>query len=245
MSVNMPPLVSAEEWAQARAALLVKEKEATKAMDALAAQRRRLPMVEFATDYAFEGPEGKVGLLDLFDSRRQLIVYHFMMTPGSDHRCPGCSGFTDNIGNLAHLRARDTNLVLTSPAPLAQLEEYRTRMEWTVPWYSSIGEEFSAACGLDGGFGLSVFLRDGERVFRTYFTEARGVDRLRMDLNLLDMTPFGRQETWEDSPEGWPQGPAYQWWRLHDQYLPHGENGEPATAAERAESGGSCEHCEH
>lgn len=216
--MNLPPIVPPEEWQAARENLLVKEKAATRALDALAAERRRLPMVPYETDYLFEGPTGKVSLPDLFDGRRQLIVYHFWMEAGSDHRCPGCSSFTDNIGNLAHLRARDTNMVLVSHAPLAQLLEYRTRMGWTLPWYSSYNTTFDADCGIDGGFGLSVFLRDGDRVFRTYFTTARGVDRLRVDFNLLDLTPYGRQETWEDSPEGWPQTPPYQWWRLHDEY---------------------------
>ncbi|MEV0168646.1 DUF899 domain-containing protein [Nonomuraea fuscirosea] len=216
--MNLPPIVSPEEWQAARDELLVKEKTLTRSLDALAAERRRLPVVAIEKEYAFEGVEGKATLVDLFDGRRQLIVYHFMMEPDSDHRCPGCSGVADNMGNMSHLRARDTNLVLASPAPLTQLLEFRTRMGWTLPWYSSQGSTFNADCGLDGGFGLSVFLRDGDRVFRSYFTTARGVDRLRTDFNLLDLTPYGRQETWEDSPEGWPQTAAYQWWRLHDEY---------------------------
>jgi predicted dithiol-disulfide oxidoreductase (DUF899 family) len=216
--MNLPRIVSPDEWQAARDALLVKEKEATRAQDALAAERRRMPMVAFPKEYIFETPDGKASLTDLFDGRRQLIVYHFMLDPGSDHRCLGCSSFTDNIGNLAHLRARDTNMVLVSPAPLAEIQPYKARMEWTVPWVSSYGSDFTPDCGLDGGFGLSVFLRDGDDVYRTYFTTSRGVDRLRMDLNLLDMTPYGRQEIWEDSPAGWPQTPPYQWWRLHDEY---------------------------
>ncbi|MBO1413260.1 DUF899 domain-containing protein [Streptomyces sp. FH025] len=216
--MSLPPIVSPEEWQRARDALLVKEKAATRAQDALAAERRRLPMVAFEKEYLFDGPSGKATLLDLFDGRRQLIVYHFMMEPGSHHYCKGCSTFIDNIGNLAHLRARDTTMVLSSPAPLAQIEAYRARMEWNLPWYSSQGSDFNADCGLGGGFGLSVFLRDGDRIYRTYFTTSRGVDRLRADFGLLDLTPYGRQETWEDSPQGWPQTAPYQWWRLHDEY---------------------------
>lgn len=216
--MSLPPIVSQAEWESAREALLAKEKEATRALDALAAQRRRLPAVEFGREYVFEGPDGKADLLELFDSRRQLIVYHFMMDPGSEHYCKGCSSFTDNIGDLSHLRARDTNLVLASPAPLAQIQAFQARMGWTVPWYSSQHSEFDADCGLSGGFGLSVFLRDGDRILRSYFTSSRGVDRLRMDFNLLDLTPLGRQESWEDSPAGWPQTAPYQWWRLHDEY---------------------------
>lgn len=234
----MPPIVSAQEWASARAALLVEEKEATRALDALAARRRRLPMVEFDAGHLFEGPGGKARLADLFDGRRQLVVYHFMMAEGSDHLCVGCSGFTDNLGDLAHLRARDTTMVLSSPAPLEQIERARERMGWTLPWYSSHGGDFHAACGLDGGFGLSVFLREGDRVFRTYFTSGRGVDRLRADFSLLDLTPLGRQETWEDSPDGWPQSPPYQWQRLHDEYAGQSAHAAHAAHSAHGENGG-------
>ncbi|CRK83318.1 DUF899 domain-containing protein [Neobacillus massiliamazoniensis] len=214
----LPQVVSEDEWRAAREKLLIKEKELTRALDALAAERRRLPMVRIDKEYVFEGLNGKASLLDLFDGRRQLIVYHFMMVPGSDHRCPGCSSFVDNIGHLAHLHARDTTLILVSPAPLSQIEPYKKRMGWTVPWFSSNGDNFNVDCGAGRGFGLSVFLRDGNSVFRTYYTTARGVDRIRSDFNFLDLTPFGRQEDWEDSPEGWPQTPPYTWWRLHDEY---------------------------
>ncbi|MCC3373685.1 DUF899 domain-containing protein [Cohnella sp. REN36] len=214
----LPPVVPEDEWRNALEKLLVKEKELTRALDSLAAERRRLPMVRFDNGYAFEGPNGTEDLLDLFDGRRQLIVYHFMMDPGSDHRCRGCSSFVDNIGHLAHLHARDTTFVLVSPAPLSQIEPYKKRMGWSVPWFSSNGYDFNLACGVGKGFGLSVFLRDNDRIFRTYFTTSRGVDRLRVDFNFLDLTPFGRQEDWEDSPEGWPQTPPYTWWRLHDEY---------------------------
>jgi predicted dithiol-disulfide oxidoreductase (DUF899 family) len=220
--MNLPPVVSETEWESARSVLLSKEKEATRALDALAAERRRLPMARVEKDYVFKGVDGRVGLPELFDGRRQLIVYHFMFGPGEEHPCDGCSSFTDNIGHLAHLHARDTSLALISRAPLAELLGFRARMGWTVPWYSSAGSDFNYDFGVstDEGetFGLSVFLRDDERVFRTYFTAARGVDRLRMDFNLLDLTPLGRQESWEDSPEGWPQTPPYEWWRLHDEY---------------------------
>lgn len=228
-----PPIVSVEEWQAARDELLAKEKEYTRALDALAAERRRQPMVLFDKEYAFDTAEGqKVGLADLFEGRRQLIVYHFMMEPGSDHRCPGCSGFVDNIGNLAHLHARDTTFALVSPAPQSQLQPYRERMGWTVPWYTAAYDtpnvDFTADCGVGSGFGLSVFLRaNGDNVYRTYFTTARGVDRLRVDFNLLDLTPYGRQETWEDSPDGWPQTPPYQWVRLHDEYPADGRGPSP------------------
>ena len=221
--MSLPVIVSAAAWRDASDSLLVKEKQATRDLDALAAERRRLPMVRIAADYVFEGPEGEASLLDLFDGRRQLVIYHFMFAPGAEHPCGGCSSFTDNVGNLAYLRARDTAFALVSRAPQAELQPFKERMGWTVPWFSSFGSDFNRDFGVTTdrgeGFGLSVLLRDGDSVFRTYFTSARGVDRLRIDFNLLDLTPLGRQEEWEDSPAGRPQTPPYQWWRLNDEYV--------------------------
>jgi predicted dithiol-disulfide oxidoreductase (DUF899 family) len=215
--MNLPQVVSPAEWQAAREALLVKEKDATRTRDALAAERRRLPMVRFDKDYLFDGPGGQVNLLDLFDGRRQLIVYHFMFDPGSAP-CEGCSFFVDNVGHLAHLHARDTSFALVSRATQAEIDTFRRRMGWAVPWYSTLGDDFNAACGITTGFGLSVFLRDGDSVYRTYFTTGRGVEALGSVWTFLDLTSLGRQETWEDSPEGWPQTPPYEWWRLHDEY---------------------------
>jgi predicted dithiol-disulfide oxidoreductase (DUF899 family) len=217
--MNRPPVVSAEEWQTARGALLVKEKEHTRALDALAAERRRLPMVRLAKDYQFTAPDGaQVGLTDLFQGRRQLVIYHFMQEPGQDWLCGGCSSFTDNLADQVHLNARDTTLILMARAPQQEIKPIQQRMGWTVPWYSSYGSDFNDDLGLNGGFGLSVLLRDDDEVFRTYFTNGRGVDRLRLDFNLLDLTPYGRQEQWEDSPEGWPQDPTMTWLRLRDEY---------------------------
>jgi predicted dithiol-disulfide oxidoreductase (DUF899 family) len=220
--MNLPTVVSAAEWQADRDRLLVKEKAATRALDALAAERRRLPMVHMDKRYVFEGPNGELSLLDLFDGRRQLIVYHFMFAPGSDQLCEGCSLFTDNIGELAHLRARDTSFTLVSRAPLAELDPVKRRMGWTVPWVSSFGSDFNDDMGvtIDGRetFGLSVFLRDGDSVFRTYFTNGRGVEALGSVWTFLDLTPLGRQENWEDTPAGRPQSAPYEWWRLHDDY---------------------------
>jgi predicted dithiol-disulfide oxidoreductase (DUF899 family) len=219
--MNQPPIVTEAEWRSAGEAILAKEKEATRALDALAAERRRLPMVRIEKHYLFEGPDGVASLLDLFESRRQLLVYHFMFAPGSEP-CSGCSSFTDNIGQLAHLHARDTSLALVSLAPQSEIRPFKERMGWTMPWYSSEGSDFNRDFGVtnSGGetFGLSAFLRNDSKIFRTYFTSGRGVDRLRLDFNLLDLTPFGRQEEWEDSPDGWPQSPPYVWWRKHDEY---------------------------
>ena len=225
-TVNLPPVVSEAEWQTKVEALRIKEKEATRARDALASERRRLPMVRIDKDYVFDGRDGKVRLRDLFDGRRQLILYHFMFAPGvhgwPDAGCEGCSMFVDQVGHLAHLHARDTSFVLVSRAPLANIEAYRKRMGWAIPWFSSAESDFNRDFGVtteDGEtFGLSVFLREGDDVYRTYFTTARGVEALGSVWTFLDLTPLGRQETWEDSPPGYPQTPPYEWWRRHDEY---------------------------
>jgi predicted dithiol-disulfide oxidoreductase (DUF899 family) len=222
----LPPIVSAKEWAVAHGKLRVKEKAATRARDALAAERRRLPMVQIDKDYVFEGPNGTASLLDMFEGRRQLLLYHFMFAPGVDGwptaGCPGCSMFVDQVGHLSHLHARDTSFVLVSHAPFPQIRAYQKRMGWMIPWFSSYGSDFNRDFGIttDEGeeHGLSVFLRDGDKVCRTYFTTARGVESLGSVWTFLDLTPFGRQEEWEDSPAGWPQTPPFQWWRRHDGY---------------------------
>jgi predicted dithiol-disulfide oxidoreductase (DUF899 family) len=208
--MEKPTIVSAEEWQQARDELLKAEKEATRALDALAARRRRLPMVAFADRYAFDSPTGPKTLLDLFDGRGQLVVYQFM-DAGPDHHCPGCTAFTNTIPakGLATLAEHGVSWATVSNMPLAQIEAYQTRMGWTVPFVSSRGTSFSDDCGAGTGFMLSVFLRDGEDIYRTYGTTARGVDRLLFVHNILDLTPYGRQEDWEDSPPGWPQHPTY------------------------------------
>jgi len=228
--MNLPPLVTATEWQAARDALLAEEKEATRSRDALAAKRRRLPRVRIEKDYVFDGPDGKATLLDVFEGRRQLLLYHFMFGPNQDAGCGGCSMFVDQIGHLAHLHARDTSFALVSRAPIAKIEAYRKRMGWTIPWYSSFESEFNVDFGVgpetpqpdvyqDGEtFGLSAFLRDRDAVFRTYFTTARGVEALGSVWTLLDLTPLGRQEEWEDSPAGYPQTKPYDWWRRHDEY---------------------------
>jgi predicted dithiol-disulfide oxidoreductase (DUF899 family) len=228
--MELPRIVSEAEWQEAHEQLRAKEKEATKARDALAAERRRLPMVRIEKEYVFDGPGGKASLLDLFEGRRQLIVYHFMFGPNQDVGCDGCSMVADQIVHLAHLHARDTSFAMVSRAPIAKIEPYRERMGWSLPWYSSFDSDFNVDFGLspetpqegvyqDGEtFGLSVFFRDGDEVYRTYFTNRRGVETLGPVWTLLDLTPLGRQEEWEDSPEGRPQGPPYEWWRRHDEY---------------------------
>jgi len=223
---NLPPIVSRAEWRVARDKLLVKEKEATRMREALAAERRRLPMVRVDQPYIFEGESGEATLLDLFETRRQLVVYHFMFAPDvsgwPEAGCVGCSCYADNIGSLSHLHARDTSLVLVSRAPLPNILAYKKRMGWHLPWYSSAGSDFNVDFGVTSAdsenSGTSVFLRDGEQVFHTYFTSGRGDEMLGSFWAFLDLTPLGRQETWEDSPPGWPQSPPYEWWRRHDEY---------------------------
>jgi predicted dithiol-disulfide oxidoreductase (DUF899 family) len=228
--MNLPPVVSPAEWQAARETLLAEEKEATRARDALAARRRRLPVVRIDKDYAFDGPDGEATLLDLFAGRTQLLLYHFMFGPNQDAGCDGCSMFVDQVGHLAHLHARDTSFALVSRAPFAKIAAYRKRMGWTIPWFSSFNSDFNVDFGVspetpqedtyqDGeSFGLSVFLRDGDSLFRTYFTSARGVEALGSVWSFLDLTPLGRQEDWEDSPAGYPQTKRYEWWRRHDEY---------------------------
>jgi predicted dithiol-disulfide oxidoreductase (DUF899 family) len=209
-SMANPPIVSANEWQEARDQLLTAEKEATRALDALAARRRRLPMVRFGSDYVFDTPAGPRTLADLFDGRDQLVVYQFM-DRGPGQYCPGCTGFTNNLPELTAtgLAATGVTWVTVSDMPLAQIEAYKARKGWSVPFVSSHGTSFAEDCGVGEVFALNVFLRVGSEVYRTYSTTARGVDRLVFVHNILDLCPWGRQQDWEDSPAGWPQQPTY------------------------------------
>ena len=233
-----PPIVSAEEWRQARLALLAEEKELTHHKDRVNAQRRRLPMVKVEKEYTFETPSGPKSLLDLFEGRRQLVVYHFMFDPVWDKGCEGCTGFVDALGNLDELKNRDTSFVLISRAPLAKLEKYKAERGWDQTWVSSFGSDFNydyhvtadenvrpieynfrtpeefKALGMNHDLsgenhGLSVFFRLGDDVYHTTSTYARGAESLTDSYALLDQTPYGRQEDFEDSPDGWPQKPTY------------------------------------
>jgi predicted dithiol-disulfide oxidoreductase (DUF899 family) len=228
ISDAMPEVVSAAQWQEASKRLLAKEKALTRARDALAAERRRLPMTKIEKAYIFEGAEGQVSLIDLFDGRPQLLLYHFMFAPAvhgwPSAGCPGCSMFTDNIGQFTteHLKARGVTLALVSLAPFANIESYRKRMGWPHRWLSSANTSFNSDFGMttpEGEHhGLSVFLRRGDDVYRTYFTAQRGCEAVGNVWGFLDVTPYGRQETWEDSPPGWPQTKPYEWWRRHDEY---------------------------
>lgn len=217
-----PPIVSRQDWAAARAELLVAEKELTRHKDRVSAMRRRLPMVEVTTDYEFDTGSGAASLLELFAGRRQLIVQHFMFGADWDAGCPGCSMMADHIGPLSHLYAKDTSLVLVSRAPVATLHAFRDRMGWNLPWVSSgsttFNEDFHTTVDGEEHHAISAFLRDGNRVFHTWQTFNRGEEPFMMVFDLLDLTAYGRQESWEDSPPGWPQHPPYEWMRLHDDY---------------------------
>ena len=208
-----PPIVTRDAWLTARKTLLAHEKELTKHYDRVSAERRRLPMVKLEKTYTFDGPEGKHSLLDLFDGHHQLIVYHFMFDPAWENGCDGCTGYVNELADLSMLPARDTQFVLISRAPLEKLQAYKARKGWDLPWYSSFGSDFNYDFQVttDKGetHGLSVFFRIDDDVFHTYSTYNRGTESLTDSYRLLDMTPYGRQEDWEDSPSGWPQHPTY------------------------------------
>ena len=219
--MNTPPVVSAQEWEAARQQLLVKEKALTRARDALAAERRRMPWLAVEKAYEFDGPKGKASLLDLFDGRRQLIVYRAFFEPGvygwPEHACRGCSMVADQVAHVAHLNARDTTLAFVSRAPQTDIERLKARMGWTMPWYT-IRDSFDTDFGVDEWHGTNAFIRDGANVFRTYFVDKRGDEAMGSTWSYLDITALGRQEEWEDSPEGYPQTPPYKWWNWHDEY---------------------------
>ena len=219
--MKLPPVVTASEWDVARHALLVKEKEVMRSRDVLAAERRRMPWMAVEQEYEFDGPGGTARLVDLFDGRRQLIVYRAFFEPGvhgwPDHACPGCSMVADQVAHVAHLNARDTTLVFVSRAPQADIERVKARMGWTMPWYS-LTDGFDADFGVDEWHGTNAFIHDGDRVFRTYFIDRRGDEAMGGTWSYLDITALGRQEVWEDSPEGYPQTPPYEWWNWNDEY---------------------------
>jgi predicted dithiol-disulfide oxidoreductase (DUF899 family) len=219
--MKKPPVVSPEEWHAAREKLLVREKEMTRARDALAAERRRMPWLAVEKEYAFETADGRKSLADLFDGRRQLIVYRAFYEPDvhgwPDHGCKGCSMVADQVAKVVHLNTRDTTLVFASRAPQSDIARLKQRMGWEMPWVT-ITDSFDWDFGVGEWHGTNVFIRDEERIFRTYLINSRGDEQMGGTWNYLDITPLGRQETWEDSPEGYPQTPPYQWWNWNDSY---------------------------
>lgn len=233
-----PKIVSKDEWLADRKKHLAHEKELTKQRDRVTAERRRLPMVRVEKDYVFDSPEGKRHLRDLFENRNQLIVYHFMFDPEWDEGCKGCTGYVDALGDLSLLQERDATFALISRAPSVKLESYKRQRGWSRPWYSSFGSDFNYDFHVtlddkvapveynyrskaemieknisnlrDGeAHGLSVFFRLGDDVFHTYSVYARGTEGMTDAYSLLDITPYGRQEDWEDSPPNWPQKPTF------------------------------------
>lgn len=236
-TIAHPPVVSREAWLKARKALLLEEKELTRQRDRINAQRRRLPMVKLEKAYSFDGSQGKTSLLDLFAGHRQLIVYHFMFDPAWEKGCMGCTGFVNALGDLSMLGDRDTSFVLISHAPLEKLERYKAAQGWNWPWFSSFNSDFNYDFHVTqdktvvpveynyrneeelektGSYftqgeahGMSVFFRLDDEIFHTYSTYGRGVESLTDSYSLLDITPYGRQEDFEDSPPGWPQKPTY------------------------------------
>lgn len=237
-TIPHPPIASRDQWLAERMKLLAEEKELTNQLDRVNAERRRLPMVKIEKDYVFDGPAGKQGLAALFDGRRQLIVYHFMFDPEWDKGCPGCTTWVDALGDLSGLNDRDTTLVLVSRAPVVKLDAYKAQRGWSIPWFSSFGSEFNydfhvtldanvapveynyrpkaemlarkTPNGTEGEeHGLSVFFSFDGEVFHTYSAYGRGTGCLTDAYALLDQTPYGRQQDFEDSPAGWPQKPTY------------------------------------
>lgn len=219
-------VVSSQEWRRARAAMAAREKKHMRAGDALAAVRRRMPWMKIEKPYTFEGPKGRLGLVDLFEGRPQLILYHFMFGPNvhgwPEKGCVGCSFFTDQISHLDHIHARDITFAMVSTAPLPDIRRLQERYGWQrFPWYST-SKEFNRDLDVSdesgNSFGMNVFFRDGKDVYRTHFVTRRGVEAFGTAWSFFDVTPLGRQENWQDAPAGSPQGKPYEWWRRHGEY---------------------------
>ena len=209
----LPPVVDAATWRRELDALRAREKAATRELDAVAAQRRRLPMVEMP-DYTLEGEDGPVRLVDVFGDATQLIVYHHMWFPGETWQCGGCTGFTSQFTRLQMLDHFDARFVVVTQGPIDEALAYRRRVGNTMRWYSTADSRFGTDVGAPpgGGFAVNVFLRDGDTVYRTWHTDGRGTEQLSYGFALVDLLPYGRQEEWQDSPEGWPQQPTYSRW---------------------------------
>jgi predicted dithiol-disulfide oxidoreductase (DUF899 family) len=209
----LPPIVDQATWEAALNELRVREKAATRELDAIAAARRRLPMVELP-DYTLVGADGPVRLVDVFEGKSQLIVYNHMWFPGEEWQCPGCTFFTSQFGRLGFLDNFDARFVIVTQGPIAEALAYKERVRNPMTWYSTADSPFGTDMGAPpgGGFQVNVFLRDGDTVYRTWNTQGRGVEQLAYAFGLLDVLPYGRQEEWQDVPDGWPQGPTYARW---------------------------------
>lgn len=216
-SVDNRTVVANDVWQKARGELLSAEKALTLEHDRVAALRRNLPWMAVTDQYQFDLNGKTIGLIDLFSGRKQLIVYHHMFKPGDENPCSGCSMVIDNVGHLSHLQARATSFAIVATATQSEIAAFQKRMQWNYTWASTT-EQFNNDFDVTDGFGLNVFIQHDGKIYRTYFTSGRGVEALGSNWSYLDLTPLGRQETWEDSPVGTEQSPPYQWWRLHDQY---------------------------
>ncbi|TAM68660.1 MAG: DUF899 domain-containing protein [Microbacteriaceae bacterium] len=209
----LPPVVDSETWHSALAELRIREKAATRELDAIAAQRRRMPMVKLP-DYTLEGEEGQVRLADIFEGKSQLIVYNHMWFPGEEWQCPGCTGYTSQFTRLEFLDNYDARFVIVTQGPIDEALVYKRRVGNQMTWYSTANSTFGADVGAEpgGGFAVNVFLRDADTVYRTWHTNGRGVEQLSHTFPLVDLLPYGRREEWQDSPAGWPQGPTFERW---------------------------------
>ncbi|EFG79127.1 hypothetical protein HMPREF0591_1024 [Mycobacterium parascrofulaceum ATCC BAA-614] len=209
----LPPVVDQQTWRAALDELRKREKAATRELDAIAAQRRRLPMVRLP-DYTLVGADGPIRLVDVFGGRSQLIVYHHMWSDGAEWQCSGCTGFTSQFTRLEFLDNYDARFVIVTNGPIDEALAYRHKVGNRMEWYSSSQSQFAADMDAPagGGFGVNVFLRDGDTVYRTWHTNGRGTEQLSHTFALIDLLPWGRQEEWLDSPAGWPSRPTYSGW---------------------------------
>jgi len=213
MTSTLPRIADAATWRRELDELRIREKAATRELDAIAAQRRRLPMVALG-DYVLEGENGPVRLVDMFDGQRQLIVYHHMWSPGEQWQCPGCTGYTSQFTRLEFLAAYDARFVIVTQGSASEAAAYKRRVGNQMTWYSTADSPFGADMDAPpaGGFAVNVFLRQGDAVYRTWHTNGRGTEQLSHMFALIDLLPYGRQEQWQDSPDGWPQYPTYSRW---------------------------------
>src|ERR1700753_1650477 len=212
-TAGLPPVVDEQVWKRELDALRVREKAATRELDAIAAQRRRLPMVAMP-EYTLEGENGPVRLADVFDGKSQLIVYSHMWFPGEEWQCPGCTGFTSQFTRLEFLDNYDARFVIVTQGPIDEALAYKRRVGNQMTWYSTANSSFGADVGAPpgGGFAVNVFLRDGARAYRTWHTNGRGCEQLAYTLPLIRLLHYAGQKEWQDSPAGWPKAPTYSGW---------------------------------
>ncbi len=213
MTTAKPPVVDEDTWRAALADLRRREKAATRELDAIAAQRRRLPMVQLP-DYTLIGARGPVRLADVFAGRSQLIVYNHMWTDGAEWQCGGCTWFSSQYTRLDFLDNYDARFVIVTNGPIEEALAYREKVGNKMEWYSSSESTFGADVDAPPGegFAVNVLLRDGDTVYRTWHTNGRGTEQLSHSFPLIDVLPYGRQEEWLDSPPGWPSRPTYSGW---------------------------------